>query len=108
MSGDISETDADSEFPSGPRPGNRETTFFDDPVKDHLLRALVTVTMELSVTRDRLASLETLLVDEGSISIDTLNSHMPDLATAQAREAERSKLIQDVLGPLVKRLAQAD
>ena len=93
------------DFPAGPRRGERETTFFDDPVKDHLLRSLITVTMELSVTRDRLASLEALLIENGTIGPDVLDSTAPDMDTARLREAARSKLIEDVLGPLVRRLA---
>lgn len=95
-----------TEFPSGPRPGNRETTFFDDPVKDHLLRSLVTVTMELSVTRERLASLEALLEQCGVVPAQALDLFEPDMAAAQQREQERQKLIQDTLGPLIDRLAK--
>ncbi|XUU60532.1 hypothetical protein ACRAQ6_13375 [Erythrobacter sp. HA6-11] len=95
-----------SELPAGPRAGERETTFFDDPVKDQLLRSLVTVTMELSVTRDRLASLEALLTESGVVSADALDAREPDMESARVREAARSKLIEDVLGPLVRRLAK--
>ncbi|NVE93470.1 hypothetical protein [Altererythrobacter lutimaris] len=94
------------DLPVGPRAGDRETTFFDDPVKDHLLRSLVTVTMELSVTRDRLASLEALLKESGVVSADALDTLQPDMETARLREAARSKLIEDVLGPLMRRLAK--
>lgn len=105
MSDSIEQTDTASDFPSGPRPGDRTTTFFDDPVKDHLLRSLVTVTMELSVTRDRLASLEAMLADSGVIAPAALDDFVPDMEAAKSREAHRSKLIEDVLGPLVNRLA---
>lgn len=97
---------AESEFPAGPRPGDREVTFFDDPVKDHLLRSLVTVTMELSVTRERLASLEALLADSGTVPPGRLDRFEPDMDAAQHREQARQKLIQDVLGPLMRRLSQ--
>ncbi len=93
------------EFPAGPRAGDRETTFFDDPIKDHLLRSLVTVTMELSVTRDRLASLEAVLAENGVIAPDVLDVREPGMEAARLREAARSKLIEDVLGPLVRRLS---
>ncbi|WP_394728700.1 hypothetical protein [Altererythrobacter sp. GH1-8] len=107
MSDSTEQTDTAGEFPSGPRPGDRTTTFFDDPVKDHLLRSLVTVTMELSVTRDRLASLETLLAKSGVVASDAIDAFVPDMESAKVREANRSKLIEDVLGPLVNRLAQS-
>ena len=54
------EADTSSGFPSGPKPGPRDTTFFDDPLKDGLIRAVVTLATELSVTRERMRSLELL------------------------------------------------
>jgi hypothetical protein len=94
------------ELPQGPRPGERHTTFFDDPVKDHLLRGLITVAMELSVTRDRVATLEALLADAGVIGKARANAHEPSPEDDAARAAAREKLIADVLGPLVESLSR--
>jgi hypothetical protein len=90
-----------TELPKGPKPGARDTSFFPDPMIDHLLRAVVTLTMELSVTRERLQSLE---------SVSGINQHTLDTLTLtpeveQARAAERRRLIEATLGPMVSRLA---
>lgn len=79
----------------GPKPGARDTRFFEDPLVDDLLRALATLAMELSVTRDRLAALERAT----GAAVET-----PDPA---AQAAAHLKLVQDVFGPLVDRLAKA-
>jgi hypothetical protein len=97
-----------TDLPKGPKPGPRDTSFFPDPMIDHLLRAVVTLTMELSVTRERLQSLE---------SLSGINQHTLDTLTLtpeqeQARAAERRRLIEATLGPMVSRLknlsAEAD
>ena len=95
-------------LPTGPRPGERDTAFFNDPMVDHLLRAVVTLTMELSVTRERLRTLETLLAESGVVGEGAADRHDPDAAEAAHRGRLRGKLIDDILGPMVSRLAQAD
>jgi len=97
-----------STLPEGPRPGDRHTTFTDDPVKEHLLRGLITVSMELSVTRDRLASMETLLAEEGVVDKAKLDSFQPAPHDAAERDAERQKLVETILAPLVETLAKPD
>ena len=98
----------DPAFPPGPRPGDRHTAFFADPMIDHLLRAVVTLTMELSVTRERLRTLEALLAETGGHDVARADSHVPDDAESSYRARQRSKLIDDILGPMVSRLSQAD
>lgn len=95
----------ESGLPKGPRPGDRHVTFFDDPVTDHLLRAVVTLAGELSVTRDRLASLEAMLAGQHVLDIAALDARQPTPAEQQAREAARQKLLADLLGPLVASLS---
>lgn len=104
----VSQTDHDiGPLPPGPRPGERHTTFFDDPVKDHLLRAVITLACELSVTRERMASLERLLAESGALDRGALDRHRPDTDEGRAAEAARQKLIADLIGPLMARLAEA-
>lgn len=93
---------SDQDFPKGPRAGDRNTTFFDDPVKEHLLRGLVTVSMELSVTRDRLATLEAMLVEAGVVEPGKADSYEPTAEDTAQRGEQRQKLIESVLGPLLE------
>ena len=83
----------------GPKPGARDTRFFEDPLVDDLLRALATLAMELSVTRDRLAALE-------RATAANLEALPPDSAADSAQAAARMKLVQDIFGPLVDRLSK--
>ena len=97
-----------NEFPTGPRPGDRDTTFLEDPVVDHLLRAVVTLTMEVSVSRERIATLEGELAKQGVLSGSAIDTAMPDAEEQKRRAAARAKLIQDVLGPLVAKLSRPE
>jgi hypothetical protein len=96
------------DLPQGPRAGDRHTTFFDDPVKEHLLRGLITVSMELSVTRERVTTLETLLTEAGVIEAGEADAYQPAPDDARGRGEAREKLIESVLGPLLESLAKAD
>ena len=94
-------------LPAGPRPGDRHVGFFDDPITDHLLRAVGTLASELSVTRDRLATVETLLAQAGVLDRAVIDTSVPAGEEAVAREAARQKLIADLLAPLVSSLGKA-
>ena len=96
------------DLPQGPRPGERHTTFFDDPVKEHLLRGLITVSMELSVTRERVATLEALLEQAGVIESGQADAYQPAMEDAAIRGEARERLIESVLGPLLESLAKAE
>ncbi|QIQ86569.1 hypothetical protein [Erythrobacter sp.] len=102
----MSAEDNGAPFPEGPRPGERNTTFTDDPVKEHLLRGLVTVAMELSVTRERVATLEALLVESGALEKGAADGYEPGGEDAAKRAAEREKLVQAILAPIMESLAK--
>jgi hypothetical protein len=91
----------------GPKPGPRDTRFFDDPLTDDLLRALATLAMELSVTRDRLAALERHLQAAHGLDAGALDALPPDPAADATQAAARMQLVKDVFGPLVERLAKS-
>jgi hypothetical protein len=93
-------------FPAGPKPGERDTAFFKDPMIDHLLRAIVTLTMEVSVTRERLRTLEALLAQGGAIESGQADGYEPGSEEAADRARQRSKLIEEILGPIVSRLSR--
>ena len=95
-------------FPPGPKPGERDTAFFSDPMIDHLLRAVVTLTMEASVTRERVRTLEALLVESGALKPGAADHHRPDNAETAERGRQRMKLIDDILGPMAGRLGKGD
>ncbi len=98
----MSGADENSEFPVGPKPGDRHRSFFDDPIIDDLIRSIVSLTMELSVTRERLQAIELMLEKQGKHD----EEFAPDEAANMQQAEDRKKLIADILGPIVERLAQ--
>ena len=95
-----------TDLPAGPRPGPQDTAFFEDPMIDHLLRAVVTLTMELSVTRDRLRSLEAMMAEAGQLTPAALDARKVPAPEEKQRVEARTKLITDVLGPMVSHRSQ--
>lgn len=90
---------------TGPKPGDRHVTFFESDMADHLLRAMVTLTMELSVTRERLDSMERVLQNAKAMSDDDIEQLSLSLEDEQARAAARTKLVQDIFGPFAQKFA---
>lgn len=98
---------SDAPLPAGPKPGPRDTPFFEDPMVDHLLRALVTLAMEYSVTRDRLDALERLLEGTGALDRAALDHFQRDAESEAERAAARRRLIADLLDPLADCLSRS-
>ena len=94
--------------PAGPKPGDRNTTFFDDPVSDHLLRAVVTLTMELSVSRERVRTLEHLLVDKGVLEEGAADSFQAVGEEALGRANDRNALLSAILDPIMESMTKTD
>jgi len=99
-------SEGQQEFPAGPRPAERDTGFFQDPMIDHLLRAVVTLAMEVSVSRERVQTLEALLAARGLLDAASVDQHVPGEKEAIRRATQRSRLIEDILGPMVSRLSR--
>lgn len=95
-------------LPEGPPAADRHVTFLADPIMDNLLRAVVTLTMELSVTRERLKSLEQVLGDLGQPVTEGIEALALTAEDDAARRAERERLIEAILAPIVKGLAGRD
>lgn len=95
-------------LPEGPPAADRHVTFLADPILDNLLRAVVTLTMELSATRERLKSLEQVLGDLGQPVTGGIEALAVTAEDDAARRAERERLIALILAPIVKGLADRD
>lgn len=95
-------------LPEGPPVADRHVTFLADPIMDNLLRAVVTLCMELSVTRERLKSLEQVLGDLGQPVTEQIEAIAVTAEDDAARRAERERLIKSILAPIVKGLADKD
>jgi hypothetical protein len=69
---------------------------------DRLGQALLTLTSELWVTRDRVRILEAALVNAGVLTADAVNQLQPDAALQAELDTERARLIDALLATLAR------
>lgn len=67
---------------------------------DRLGQAIMTLTQELWVTKDRQRVLEALLEEAGIVAPGAIDRHAPDTALSEQLDTERRRLIDAVLGTL--------
>lgn len=67
---------------------------------DRLGQALITLTKELWVVKDRVRILEATLADAGVVPPDAVDRFQPDAQLSTALSTDRALLIQQVLGAL--------
>jgi hypothetical protein len=67
---------------------------------DRLGQALITLTKELWVVKDRVRVLETVLADAGVVTPDAVDTFQPDEALQEVLDKDRAQLIEQVLGAL--------
>ena len=75
---------------------------------DRLGKALLSLSRELWVVKDRLCVLEAALENQGIIAADLIDEFQPDEALQKRLEAERAVLINSVLDALATEPAPAD
>ena len=59
--------------------------FLDDPAVERVLSITMALAGELSVARERIDTLERLLVQRGVLALDDIERYVPDAATQTAR-----------------------
>ena len=67
---------------------------------DRLGKALLTLSRELWIVKDRVRVLEAALVNAGVLSADAVNQLQPDAALQKELTTERARLIDAVLATL--------
>lgn len=90
---------------------NTRPAFHDQPAIDRLIAMVLALTSEVSVLRDRVATLEALGTKSGWLAPDAVDSYVPDLAERHAREAKREELLAHVTRPMrqeIEGLASSD
>ncbi len=68
--------------------------------QDQLVAALLRLTMEISVLRDRLRTQENLLVDNGVLGADAIDRYEPSAEESALRGESRAALIQQLINDL--------
>ena len=89
-----------------PAPAGR-ATFFDDLMIDHLLATITNLTMELSVTRERLDSLERLLAEQGTVAAGAIDAMDHDPDAQRQRAGQQTQLVASVFGNVTEELRTA-
>ena len=80
--------------------------YFSDPAIDKLLNMVLTLAGELSVTRDRLDTLERLLEQHGVVDQASVDAFKPDEQAAAQRSQRRAAYLERVMRTVQMELEQ--
>jgi hypothetical protein len=84
----------------------KKPQYFADPATDKLLWMTLTLMEELSVTRDRLDTVERLLAKRRLVSAKEIDSWQPDAVAAQERAARRSAYVDRMMRAVHRELEE--
>ncbi len=82
---------------SGAKAKGKRPAYFDDPATDRLLSITMALAAELSVTRERLDTLERLLDAKGVVARDEIESYRPDREAGYERGVATREYIARIL-----------
>ena len=82
----------------------KKPIYLDERSIDNLMAMIMTLTQEISVLRDRLDTIEKLLVDKKSITLEDIETFEPDDDLIKERKERRQMLLKRVLLPIDKEL----
>ena len=77
----------------------KRPAYFVDPATDKLLSMVLILAQELSVTRERLDSVERLMSASGSLDLEQLESFCPTGDEAAVRDQRRAEMLRRLFGP---------
>ena len=82
----------------------KKPIFLDERSIDNLMAMIMTLTQEISVLRDRLDTIEKLLVSKKAITLEDIETFEPDDDLVEERRDRRQMLLKRVLLPIDKEL----
>ena len=82
----------------------KKPIYLDERSIDNLMAMIMTLTQEISVLRDRLDTIEKLLVSKKSITLEDIETFEPDDDLVEERRDRRQMLLKRVLLPIDKEL----
>ena len=82
----------------------KKPIYLDERSIDNLMAMIMTLTQEISVLRDRLDTIEKLLVNKKSITLEDIETFEPDDDLIKERKDRRQMLLKRVLRPIDKEL----
>ncbi len=74
-----------------------EQVFFRDPALDRAIAMILTLAAELHVTKDRLRSMEVLLVARGVLEAGALDHYVPSAEERVHLAADRKSLVEELM-----------
>ena len=82
----------------------KKPIYLDERSIDNLMAMIMTLTQEISVLRDRLDTIEKLLVSKKAITLEDIETFEPDDDLVKERRDRRQMLLKRVLLPIDKEL----
>ena len=82
----------------------KKPIYLDDHSIDNLMAMIMTLTQEVSVLRDRLDTIEALLAEKETISLEDIDNFLPSDDVVMQRKERRQLLLKRVLLPIEKDL----
>ncbi len=82
----------------------KKPIYLDERSIDNLMAMIMTLTQEISVLRDRLDTIEKLLVSKKAITLEDIETFEPDNDLVEERRDRRQMLLKRVLLPIDKEL----
>ena len=82
----------------------KKPIYLDERSIDNLMAMIMTLTQEISVLRDRLDTIEKLLINKKSITLEDIETFEPDDDLIKERKDRRQMLLKRVLLPIDKEL----
>ena len=82
----------------------KKPIYLDERSIDNLMAMIMTLTQEISVLRDRLDTIEKLLVSKKAITLEDIETFEPDNNLVEERRDRRLMLLKRVLLPIDKEL----
>ena len=82
----------------------KKPIYLDERSIDNLMAMIMTLTQEISVLRDRLDTIEKLLANKKSITLEDIETFEPDDDLIKERKDRRQMLLKRVLLPINKEL----
>ena len=82
----------------------KKPIYLDERSIDNLMAMIMTLTQEISVLRDRLDTIEKLLINKKSINLEDIETFEPDEDLIKERKDRRQMLLKRVLLPIDKEL----
>jgi len=82
------------------KPQGKRPSYFPDPMAEQSYAICMALMAELAAARERIDTLERLLVSKGALGVDDVDQYVPDAAAGEERQRAQVEYCARVLRPL--------